>query len=186
MNDIKYILVNEPKPNSFEPIYWSLFGCYDLKLIDNFTSKYSKEELENYLIDNNMLLNHDNKKSFEIIYYDNGNRKLKYGVLYKEDLVEDMVFYIEEFIKNNQSNSQILNDLNQKVQSENIINDVTKELIKMIFNNRNCEYNELRQLIIKLYNCSYVDIRTIYLTINKELKPKLAKKLILSKQNDEN
>ncbi|MBR1416670.1 MAG: hypothetical protein IJ572_02510 [Bacilli bacterium] len=187
MNDEKYVLVVEERPNSYNPIYWSNNDIYNLEKIDEFTSSFDEESLFNYLIDNNMLSYIDRDKSLQIIYNNNGIRKLSSGVIYKDLFNTDMVNYVIEFIQNNKDNSDILNKLYQKVLSDRLISTYTKEIISNIFRLRKENVEDLKTIINNLCDSKYVDIRIIYLYIKKELELQLEvnNKLILNKKSDE-
>ena len=184
MQDLKFVLVTEKRPNSFEPIYWTNNSLYNLRNIDNFTSKFNEEVFRKVLVDNSLLAKEDEEAPFQIIYNDNGIRKLKSGVFFKEDYSDNIFRYIISFIKDNYNNKELLNNLYQKVHSDKIISNNSKNIIYNVFANRQFDLNE--DILNTLNQSDYVDIRNIYYYIRKELEPKLNKKRVLSKSEDEN
>lgn len=185
MNELHFVLVLEKHPNDYDPIYWTESNdLYDLEAIDKFTSKYSSDELKSYLIEECLLSEEQKDLPLQIIYNNNGYRKLKHGLIYKDDNIEDFTNNIENFILSNQNNSEILNNLFQKIQSERLISQFTKQLIMVAFKNRNLGDVYLKKIIDKIDNCRYLDRRMLYFFV-KEIQEKSnekQKKIILNKK----
>jgi len=183
MNDKRFVLVTEDKPNSFEPIYWSQNDLYDLKSIDKYTSMYDKEDFNNMLSNNNLVS--DKEHNYAIIYNDKGIRKLKDGVLFKNDYINDFYVYISEFLKKNKNNSQLLNNIYQKLQSDKLISNSAKRILYVIFINRSVEDKIFNAILNDLNELSYVDLRIMYVCIFKNTELLNNKKLKLNKGEDE-
>ena len=181
MNDYMFVLVSEDKPNSYSPIYLPIEDPYNIKAIDDFTSQFSKEELRKYLINQNLLDDNDNDS--KIIYNNNGIRKLKSGVIYEEDFVNNKALYIVNFIKFNRNNKNIMNELLQRIKNERLISKETKEYFYTIISNNNFDYDTLMFAYKDILSCKYIELRIIYLYIRNELELKIKrqKNLVLNK-----
>ena len=164
----KYILANEDRPNNFNPIYWiDSKELYDLKSIDLFTKDYTYGEFIRYLKLNGLI--DTNKYSFQIVFNNNGIRRVKDGLMYKEDYNPNMLLYVKDFITNNIKTNGILNELYQHVSSDKNVEKYTKSILKVLFDNRHLDSEELSIIIEELNNSSYYDIRLIYFYIIREL-----------------
>jgi len=174
-----YILVNEEKPNSFEPIYWiESKDFYNLERIDSFTSSFSKDDFIKYLIDNKLVNGNIN---LQILFNNNGIRKLKDGVIFKEDYNMNMYSYIIKYILEHIKYPNIINELYQKIIHDKTISDLTKSIIKTFFDNRHLEEDEVIFILEELNRCPYSDIRSIYYFIVRELETKENKQMVLKK-----
>ena len=189
MMDYKFVLVTESKPNSFEPIYWSQDNFYNLKKIDEFTSSYSEEDFRDLLVDSLLLDEEDRDVPLQIIFNSNGVRRLKDGLLYKDELVDDMLLYIQDFVRDYKDDANLLNNLYQKINSDKIISPFTKGVFSSVFLSRHLEFESIKKMLNNLEESAYVDIRTIYLYIRRVLEEKInkedSKNLILNKKSDE-
>ena len=171
MSEQGFILVSETKPNNFEPIYWtSTRDLYNLKKIDEFTSKYTILELKEHLINSNILPKEYVTPPLQIIYNDNGNRRLKYGLITKEEYSKNMLQEIKEFIIYNKENSNLLNNFIQKIKSEKIVTNNTKNILNTIFKSRTTIIDLFKILVSDLDNINYIDERTLYLCIKTNFK----------------
>ena len=182
---MKYVLVNERRPQDFMPIYWSNeSNMYKLDKIDYFTSKFSEEEFKKYLISND-LVDNDNI-NLQIIFNDGKIRKLKDGLIYKDEYQSDYLEYIKEFIKNNVDNKPIINELIQKTKSNVLISEYTKELLSLILINSHLPKDEILFLLDRLKGSYYIESRTIYLYIKRVLEVKVNNKVkVLNKIDNE-
>ena len=147
----KYILANEDRPNNFNPIYWN-----DLKSIDNFTKDFTFGEFIKYLKLNGLLDGY--RYNFQIVFNNNGVRKVSDGVMFKEDYNPNMLLFVKEYIINNISNANYLNEIFQNINSDKQVEDLTKSIVKVIFDNRHLNLDELNIIINELDNCPYYDI----------------------------
>ena len=184
MDKKRFALVLESRPNSFDTINWQENNVCSLKEIDSFTSKYSEEDFRNFLVENDFIDEVDMYAPLQIIYNDNGVRRLNNGLLYKDEYNYNMILFIEEFIQNNPND---LNDLVQKIKNDRLISNYAKELIFTVFDNRKLPFDELKVILDELNDCYYEDKRSIYLYVKRLLEIRLEKqnKLILNKKSDE-
>ena len=166
-NTINYTLALESRPNSYEPIY--IFQ--NIKNIDDVTSRYMEDEFSRMLIKNYYIDENDYKMPFTIIYNDNGIRKVKEGIIYKEEYNEDMYDYIKRFILNNKDNGNIINQIYQYITNRKDVMDSSKETIHY-FNIIRKE-SSFKNYLSNLDKLPYYDIRVIYLYIIRVLVPKL-------------
>ena len=181
-----FVLVLESRPNNFEPINWNDSSICELETIDIFSSNFSEEEFRNFLVENNMIEKDVKDAPLQIIYNDRGIRRLSHGLLYKEDYNDNMSLYIETFLKDNINDSNLLNNIIQKIINERTISDYAKYVFADIFNNRKYNLNNKYYLLDRLYDCSYLDIRSSYFIIKREMDKKLdTAKLVLNKKSDE-
>lgn len=187
MEKKKFALVLETRPNSFDTINWQENNVCTLKEIDKFTSRYNEEDFRSFLVENDCIDEEDMYAPLQIIYNDNGIRRLNNGVLYKDEYNHNMVGFIEEFINNNLVNLNMLNDLVQKVKKDRLISEYAKEILLTMFDNRKLPFDELKIILDELNDCYYEDIRSIYMYVKRIIEINLDKqnKLILNKKSDE-
>ena len=165
-----YILVNEDRPNSFNPIYWTENNnLYNIKMIDYFTKNFSEEELINFFKDKK-LVDKENI-NLQIIFNDNGIRRVKEGLIYKDNYTNDMLKFVKDYVNNIKHDTQLLNELYQKFYNNKLCDDLTKGILKVLFDNRHLKDDEIIIIINELDNCVYDDIRMMYFYIIN--KPKL-------------
>ena len=169
MLERRFVLVAEIRPNDFKPIFYCK-NMYDIEEIDKYTSKYSKEEFIKHLINENDIKD-DNICDIQIIYADNGIRRLNTGVIFKEEYINNFYEYIFNFIKNNINDSNLLNDLYQKINNDKLISDYAKQSFNVLFENRHL-HDDINFMLNYLSVCDYFDLRTLYLLIKKNIKIK--------------
>lgn len=174
--NINFTLALEPKPNSFEPI--SIFNS--LKNIDDLTSLYNESELNDLLFEEHLIEKKDYNVRKVIIFNNNGIRKVKDGLLYKDEAVLNINAFIYNFFDYFQYNNDAINEIYQFIVSKKNISDDTKKLLKNInnFKKDNKEYNNL---LDNLSCLPYYDIRTIYFYLIRVILPKIEKEVTYSK-----
>jgi hypothetical protein len=166
-NKTNYALVIESKPNSYQPI-----NIYkDLESIDNLTGKYSCEEFKELLMSNNLIDDLDN--NITIIFNNNGLRKVKEGLIYKDTYSQDMAFYIINFINSFKGKANFINDLYQYVNRKKTIDAKTKEVLKNIVATRKSDVSDFNIELNEINYLPYYDIRTMYLFIRNVLIVKI-------------
>lgn len=167
-NRRNYALVIETMPNSYQPI--TIYP--KLEEIDAITSKYSSDEFKKFLLSVNLMENVTD--NIVIIFHDNGIRKVKEGLIYRDDYSSDMPTYIKNFILAFKAQANILNELYQYINNKKTISDNTKNALKNIILNRKSLENILNSNFNSLDSLPYYDIRTIYLYIKNNLLVKLS------------
>ena len=187
MEKKNFALVLETRPNSFDAINWQENNVCSLKEIDDFTSKYNEDDFKLFLVNNNMVEENDINAPLQIIYNDNGVRRLNNGLLYKEEYNDQMMLFIKNYIKDNLNNLNLLNEFVQKIKNDKLISEFSKEIISIMFDNRKLPYEELMVILDELDDCNYIDKRTIYLYAYRLNKLSLdnQNKLVLNKKSDE-
>lgn len=165
----EFFLVMETLPNHFHPIFINEY-VHNLQEIDEFTSQFSKEELLNYLKKNEMIYNKLIDIDFQIVYKDKENiEKIEYGPIYKDDYFHSFSEYIHNFIKENQNNDYIMNELKNKIENDKSISDNIKEFFKVVYDNHYLPYEDLKVILDYIPYFDYKDLRTVYLFIKKNL-----------------
>ncbi len=168
----KYALVLETKPNSFEPI-----RMYDdLKKLDLETSQVGKNEFKTILVENNIINGNANIDNLQIIFNDNGIRKIKEGVIFKDKFNDDMTFYVINFIIIFKKHGNIINEIYQYINNKKTISNECKCILKNIVSTRKNDVNKFEEIVNELKNMPYYDIRTIYLFIMNDLIIKINNK----------
>jgi len=121
--DKKFLLTIKRNNNDYLPLEWHLTSFYQgedlttLKGIDKFTTKITRAELINEILEENMVDGNEKYRYFAIIYYEKGkNREVKEGTIFKEDQhilsVDEFIILILENLNNKQILSQIYNMCN--------------------------------------------------------------------------
>lgn len=171
-NKTKYALVLETKPNSFEPI-----RMYDdLKKLDSETSQVGKNEFKTILVENNIINDNANIDNLQIIFNDNGIRRIKEGVIFKDKFNDDMTFYVINFINIFKKHGNIINEIYQYINNKKTISYECKCILKDIVSTRKGDVNKFEEIVNELKNIPYYDIRTIYLFIMNDLIIKINNK----------
>lgn len=173
MSSKHFVLTIEERPNDFKPLLND--NLQTIEEIDNFTSKYTKEEFVNYLISNNIITGNYND-NFQIIFNNNGIRRLDTGIIFKDNYIESFDNYICNFIRSNISNSNVLNELIQKINNNRLLSDYIKEIFKVLFNNRHLPEEDLDYILSYISVTDYLDLRIIYLIIKKNIESKIKEK----------
>lgn len=167
-NSINYTLAMESRPNSYEPIF--IFP--KINNIDDLTGFYSKEDFSRMLFKNSYIDEDDIDNPLVIIYNDNGIRKVKEGVIFKNQYSDNIKLYINEFLIKYKDNGNIINQLYQYVVDRKDISNFTKHLLhNFIISRKNDEL--YAKYILELEDIPYYDLRTVYLSILNTLLPKL-------------
>lgn len=167
-SEINYSLVLETKPNSYDPI----FIYPNISNIDTLTGHYSKEDFSRMLYKNYYIDEENIDKPLAIIYNDNGIRKVKEGIIYKDEYVNNISEYVIDFINKNKDNGNIINQIYQYVVDRKDISENFKKLLHSLIVNRKNE-EKFDSYLWKLNINSYYDVRSIYLYIINTLIPKL-------------
>ena len=176
-NNTNYTLALEERPNSYEPIH--MFSS--LKEIDDITRKYDEEDFKKTLATGYFIDEEDMEKPLTILFNDNGVRKVKEGLLFKDECSLSMEDFIANFMAIYRDNGNLINQVYQYVISRKDFLDDSKEILHdfIIFRKEDTSYNEN---LSRLSELTYFEIRTIYLYIVKVLVPKICeeenKKLI--------
>ena len=170
-----FTLALESKPKSYEPI----FRFSKLEELDDFTKKYSENELLQILLDNYYIFE---KAKLAILFYNNGLRKINEGVLYKNK-DNDFDSYIINFMKKNKNNGNIINELYQIIINRKTSDDYTKELFHIFNISRKESNNEYETYLDKIKNICYFDKRLIYMSIINTLEIKLNEEKKLKRIN---
>ena len=174
-NKINYALVMENMPNSFEPI--KIYD--DLKNLDQDTAQYDKIELKSFLVKNNFINAEDNIDNLQIIFSDNGIRRIKEGLIFKDKANDDMAFYVINFIYIFKKHGNLINEIYQYINNKKTISDECKNDLRNIVETRkNEDVNSFNENVNKLTSLPYYDIRTIYLFIINVLIAKVDSKNI--------
>ena len=173
-NKPNYALVMENMPNSFEPI--NIYG--DLKELDQDTAQYEKNEFKAALIKNNLINIEDNIDNLQIIFSDNGIRRIKEGLIFKDKASDDMMFYVLNFIYIFRKHGNMINEIYQYVNNKKTISDECKNVLKTIVGTRKGDDSVFANNVNLLRSMPYYDIRTIYLFIINVLITKIDNKNI--------
>ena len=121
------------------------YGFKSIEEIDNFTKKYSKEDIMVMISDNNIVPYDYLSGNLKII----NDNKYRYDVLYKTT-----TFSLDDFFAKNITNKQIMNKfLNIYLKSNKANADSMKNAIKKQ------NLSEILDLVFKL---PYLDVRNIY------------------------
>ena len=166
-NNTNYTLALETRPNSYEPIF--IFPS--IEKIDNLTSHYNEFDFSRMLIKNYYIDQENDKCPFTIIYNDNGLRKVKEGIIYKDEYNDNMNEYIKDFMNNYRHNGNYINQIYQYITNRKDISESSKETIHYL--NIIRKESTYENNLDKIDNLSYYEIRTIYLYIIRTLIPKI-------------
>lgn len=150
MKNSNYYLVLEYRHGDFMPIDINLLNksninFNEIKSIDNFTKKYSKEEIIDLIKENNLVPKEYLNGDLLII----NDKKYRYQLLTKNDS-----FALDTFIIDNISNKVVMNKLvniYQKYTKENI------DLLKKTINSQN-----IKDTLDVLLSLDYEILRNIY------------------------
>lgn len=167
-----FTLALEAKPNSFEPLI--IFN--NLKEIDNLTSLYDEDELNKLLYEQHLIDQSDWDVKKVIIFNNNGIRKIKDGILYKNEAMLDINLFVKNFFTYFQSDGDAINELYQFINSKKAIDLGTKAILKSLNDYRKENDSVYHHLLLELDNIPYFDLRTIYLYLIRVLIPKINKK----------
>lgn len=170
-----YTLVYEEMPNSFEPVLPCVLN--DLKDIDNLTGKYSKDDFKNMLVQSIYMKPEDDADKLQIIFNNNGIRKVNEGIIYKDTFTYDMTYYVIRFINIYKDNGDIINELYQYINNKKTVSLEGKIILKEIVNKRKDDVMDYEMTTDLLNNVCYYDIRTMYLFIINVLLVKIRSKL---------
>ena len=186
MNDKKYLLVVEGENNRFEPIYWKNPYICSIDEIDELTSRFNAEELNEYLISKKLLKPEEKDNKLQILYKNDENKikKLSSGVLYADDKVDDMLAYSMDVIKKlpeTQNGEKIIEELIKNIDINPQVSDQTKVTLNIMHTYKDFHYLSVNSLVEKLKNATYFDKRTIYFITKKVIEPLLAQNKSRSK-----
>ena len=154
--DTNYTLALEKRPNSYEPIH--IFSS--LKDIDDITRKYKEDDFARILVTGYFIDEKDMNAPLTILFNDNGVRKIKEGILYKDECTLSMVDFVRNFMAIYRDNGNLINQVYQYVIDRKDIQDNTKDILHdfIIFRKDDVSYgtnlsklDELRQRITETY-----------------------------------
>ena len=155
---MRYHLVLEARPRDFMPIDINLLTKDHVHLfssieeIDNFTKKYSKEELMIMISDSNTVPSSYLGGNLEII----NDHKYRYPVLYKTTN-----FSLDEFLINNINDKKVMNKfLNIYLKMDNSHKEQMQEAIGS---------KDIQKILYLLFSLSYLDVRNIYTYLNDNI-----------------
>ena len=167
--EIKYTLALETQPNSYLPIY--MFP--KIKNIDDITSKYTEEDFKKMLVKNYYIDSDCVNSPLVILYNNNGVRKVKEGLIFKDYDSVNMYDFVKKFLSLYRSNGIVVNDVYQHVFDRKDINEESKETLHKINNSRKTDNYDF--MLDNIYKLDYYDIRSIYLYIINVLYKKIQK-----------
>lgn len=159
-----FSLVIERQPKDYYPI--SVFSSLDE--LDNFTKQYSRDELSSVLVNNNYIDKSEYDCDYEIIYNNNGIRKLNDGVMYRDDAPVDIYEFVINYMLRNKEEYNIINNMYQYVISKKGISEDTYMLLDNI-NKDKKDTNKYINDVLELKSINYFDIRLLYFYIIKVL-----------------
>ena len=170
----KYLLAVEVDNNKFEPIYWQKNYICPIEEIDEFTSKFTSEELINYLISKNLLKADFRNKNIQILYHENGKiRKISTGVLYSNNnIVEDAMNTLKILFEGENGN-ELIESFVKRVVDDKDFSEQTKFIINSMARYKDFHYLSAYSLNIKLNDISNMEKREIARIVNESYKPLL-------------
>ncbi len=152
MNNDIYTLVLEKRPNDFMPIDINLLvnnigmnDFYQIEKIDEFTKKYTKDEIYDLIKRANVVTEDYLNGKLEII----NNKKYRFPILTK-----DINWSIDDFFKKYINDKQVMNkfiNIYQKYSNNNI--ETLKEAIKE---------HDINIILKILFSLTYINVRNIY------------------------
>lgn len=180
-----YCLVLKRKNNDYLPIEWNLLkfyngeNLYTLEGIDTFTSRITRKELIEELLNNNLVSPTDPFADFSIIFKSKGKtRELKEGSIFREDNAVLSEEQLIDFLVSIQDNKQLVNEVYNichfKEESEKV--KEFKFILKNIGIFKLKGENGVKGALSIFKSISYENKRTIILRIVDTIMPRLSKK----------
>lgn len=179
-----YCLVLKRKNNDYLPIEWNLLkfyngeNLYTLEGIDEFTSKITRKELIEELLNNNLVSPTDPFSGFAIIFKSkNKTRELKEGSIFREDNAvlseEELINFLVMIQDNKQLINEVYNICHFKEESEKV--KEFKFVLKNIGIFKLKGENGVKGALSIFKSISYENKRTIILRIVDTILPRIMK-----------
>lgn len=179
-----YCLVLKRKNNDYLPIEWNLLkfyngeNLYTLEGIDEFTSKITRKELIEELLNNNLVNPTDPSFGFAIIFKSkNKTRELKEGSIFREDNAvlseEELINFLVTIQDNKQLINEVYNICHFKEESEKV--KEFKFVLKNIGIFKLKGENGVKGALSIFKSISYENKRTIILRVVDTIIPRIMK-----------
>ena len=163
----QFLLVVEVSENKYEPVVWKKTIISTIEEIDDFTSKFVKDDFRNYLISHDYIDRKFKYNSIQILYSDNGIKKIKSGVLYLNDYSNNMLEDVINLFKNISSfdNSKlVIGKFIKEICSDSMLSSKTYNLLQLIEKNNGFINFDNSNILEQLKDINYMDRRIMYLT----------------------
>ena len=176
MNDY-FLLAVEIGAGKYVPVNWRKPYVCSIKEIDDFTSKFVKDDLQKYLTSHEYIKKEDQFYPLQILYSDNGVKKLNSGIMYLDDFSENMILNSMDILKqvaNLSNDNNIITAFFEKLSKNNLISPKTKMILNVL-NSFSEFYNlDVNQIAEKLKDIPYLDQRIMYLSAKRNIEPYLS------------